>query len=114
MKVIRKYQSVYLSKRQAEFMQFIETGSNNFWEAYFQCHRKDRIDRHIRFYASWFNRTLKQIQMKGILQDIPYVYIVGKNWIWANPGVKSSKANFQALTLQPDSMNTRSEINRII
>ena len=110
------YNGVSISKRDYELMQFIQTGSNNFTEAYFvyENRKTNKIRYDTRFYASWFNRTLKRIQKKGLLREIPFVYKMGNGWVWANPGINASKANFECLTLHDAQMEMKAEINKII
>lgn len=116
MKEFRNYQGVSLPKNQADFVDFIETGSNSFWEVYyFYKFRKKRIGKPTIQIASWFNRQLKRIHKRGILKEIPFVYSDGLgNFIWANPGVNASKANFECLTLHDATMEMRSEQNKIL
>lgn len=112
---IYKYNGVEVSKRDWELIQFIQTGSNNFTEAYYVYeNRKPRRNPDLRFFASWFNRTLKRIHDKGLLQEIPFVYQVANGWIWMNPGINASKANFECLTLHDAQMELKAELSKII
>ena len=110
------YNGVNISKRDYELIQFIQTGSNNFTEAYFVYeHRKiHKIGYDVRFYASWFNRTLKKIHRKGLLQEIPFVYKIAGGYVWENPGINASKANFECVTLHDAQMELKSEISKIL
>ncbi len=112
---IYKYNGVEVSKRDWELIQFIQTGSNNFTEAYYVYqNRKSRKNYEIKFYASWFNRTLKRIHKKGLLREIPFVYKIANGYVWANPGINASKANFECLTLHDAQMELKSELNKIL
>lgn len=112
---IYKYQGVTISKRDYELIQFIQTGSNEFVEAYYIYeNRKVRKNMEIIFYASWFNRTLKRIQKKGILKEIPFVYKMAGGYVWANPGINASKANFECHTLHDAQMEQKMEMDKII
>lgn len=115
MKKIYKYNGTVVSKRDYELIQFIQTGSNNFQGAYWIAeHRKPRFG-DLRFYASWFNRSLKRIQAKGLLKDIPFAYNVnGDCYIWANPGINAAKANFECITLHDAEMEICAERNKIV
>lgn len=114
MKQLYIYNGVEVSKRDFELIQFIQTGSNNFQEAYWiSQHRKPRFG-DMRFYASWFNRTLKNLHKKGILKEIPFVYQVSNGFIWANPGINASKANFECITLHDAEMEMKAERNKIL
>lgn len=109
------YNGVNISKRDYELIQFIQTGSNELPRAYWISeHRKPRFG-DLRFYASWFNRSLKRIQNKGLLKEIPFAYRAnGDCWVWANPGINASKANFECVTLHDAQMELKSEMNKII
>jgi len=110
-----KYNGVEISKRDWELIQFIQTGSNEFTNAYYVYkNRKPKRNPDLRFFASWFNRTLKRIQKKGLLKEIPYVYEVAEGFIWANPGINASRANFECITLHDAEMELKAETNKII
>lgn len=117
MKSFRTYQGVRLSKNQADLVAFIETGSNDFTSAYFWYKYrkvKNGIKPTIQI-ASWFNRQLKRIKAKGILKEIPFViHANGDCFIWANPGVNASKANYECHTLHDAQMELKSELNKVI
>ncbi|MHA1420319.1 MAG: hypothetical protein ACTSPO_15500 [Candidatus Heimdallarchaeaceae archaeon] len=116
MKIFKTYQGVDLPKNQAYIIDFLQKGSNNWWEAYYMNpQRKPRKDRPIWTIASWFNRHLSRIHKKGLLKEVPFVYGDGRgNFIWSNPGINASRANFQALTLHNANMELKSEQNKII
>lgn len=111
-----KYRNVQLSKKQTEVINFLETGSNNFWEAYYNYEaRKKRMDRPTLTTATWFNKVIRSLHDLGIFKEIPFVLRYQNNmFIWQNPGVNSSKANFQALTLHDAFMEEKGERNKII
>lgn len=114
-RLMYKYNGVEVSKRDYELIQFIQTGSNDFVDAYYVYeNRKIRKSFEQVFYASWFNRTLKRIQKKGLLKEIPYVYRMGGGFVWQNPGINASKANFECLTLHDAQMELKKEMNKII
>lgn len=116
MKPTYKYNGVIVSKRDYELIRFIQTGSNNFTEAYFiyENRKIKTVSKSVQFYASWFNRTLKRIHTKNLLKEIPFVYKIAGGWVWANPGINASKANFECLTLHDAVMELKSEMNKII
>jgi hypothetical protein len=117
MKTIRKYQSIEVSKKEYEVIQFIETGSNNFWDSYYNYNgRKKRLNRPTETIKSWFNRSISGLHKKGLLMEIPFV-LGGNNglpYIWANPGLNASKANFECITIQDQFQESVSEYNKII
>lgn len=114
MATIYKFRGVEISKRQYAFIRFLEAGSNDFVECYNYTENKKRGYKDIRFFASWFNRTLKQLQKRGLLSEIPFVYRMGNGWVWSNPGVRGSKANFECFTLNNAQMEFRAEQRKII
>jgi hypothetical protein len=97
----RKYRNAQLSKKETEVVQFLETGSNNFWDAYYNYEgRKKRLDRPTLTTATWFNKVIASLHRHDIFKEIPFVLRFQNNmFIWQNPGINASKANFQALTL---------------
>lgn len=115
MKTIYKYNGIEISKRDYELIQFIQKGTNNFPDAYYiYKHRKPRKNPDIQFFASWFNRSLKRIQKKDLLLEIPYVYKIAGGYVWSNPGINASKANFECFTLHDAQMEMKSEMNKMI
>lgn len=113
--LIYKYNGVEISKREYELIQFIQKGGNNFTEAYYiYKNRKPRKSYDVQFFASWFNRTLKRIQKKGLLKEIPFVYKIAGGYVWGNPGINASKANFECHTLHDAQMEMKSEQNKIL
>lgn len=98
-----QYHGIELTKREAEVVLFLQTGSNEFWYAYYSYeHRKKVIGRPTLTIATWFNCTIKSLHEKGLFLHIPFVYKINKyssKFIWANPGINASKSNFQAITL---------------
>lgn len=110
----RKYQGIDVPKNQAAIIDFIQSGSNEFQKAYALSGKKNKGIKLVLFYASWFNRQLKRLHKRNLFMDIPYVYHVKDGFIWMNPGVNGSKANFQALTLQDANMELKAEQAKII
>lgn len=115
-----KYHNVELTKRESEIILFLQTGSNNFWDAYYNYEvRKKRMDRPTLTISSWFNSTLKGLHQKKLFTFIPFVLILrGKannyKFIWQNPGINASKANFEAFTLHDAVMEHRIELQKIL
>jgi hypothetical protein len=112
----RVYQKIQISKREKEVIEFIQTGSDRFWEAYFlYTGRKIRMDRSSMTMATWFNSVLKGLHQKGIFKEIPFAHRMpdGK-YLWANPGINASKANFECITIQEAVGETRYYVNKII
>lgn len=114
-----KYHNIDLSKKESELVLFLQTGSNDFWNAYYNYEiRKKRIDRPTLSISSWFNSILKGLHQKKLFTFIPFVLIIrGKHtykFIWANPGINASKANFQALTLHDAYIEHRTELQKIL
>jgi len=81
---------------------------------YIYKNRKVHTDYDIKFYASWVNQTLKNLHKKELLQEIPFVYKIAGGYIWSNPGINTSKANFECHTLHDAQMELKSEISKII
>ena len=115
MKKIYKYNGVEVSKREWEMIQFIQTGSNEFAHAYYMYkNRKPKRNPDLRFFASWFNRSLAKIHKKELLEEIPFVWKIAGGWVWDNPGINTSKANFECFTLHDAQMELKSEMSKII
>lgn len=112
----RKYQNVQLSKKETEVVAFLETGSNNFWEAYYNYEgRRKRFDRPTLTTATWFNKVIASLHKHDIFKEIPFVLSYQKSmFIWQNPGINASKANFECLTLHDAFMEEKSERNKIL
>lgn len=71
--------------------------------------------------VSWFNSGLKALHSKGLFLEIPFIYRSSVNfagswygYVWSNPGVNGSKANYQAFTLHDAQMEQHREMNKII
>lgn len=117
-----KYQGIELTKKESEVVKFIQTGSNNFVEAYFNYSgRKQRMTRPTWTIATWFNKVIKSLHDKGLFLEIPFIYhSVAAVWadsngfVWSNPGVNASKANFECFTLHDAQMEQKKEINKIL
>lgn len=115
MKSFKNYLGVQLSKNQSDLVDFLQTGSNNWWEAYYLWRfRKKRTGKPTIQLANWFNKVLKSIHKKRILKEIPYVLHCANGFIWANPGINANKANFECFTLHYAQMEIKSELKKII
>jgi hypothetical protein len=116
------YQNIEVSKRELEVIQFLQTGSNNFWDAYYQYQgRKQRLNRPTWTIATWFNKTIKSIHEKKLWLEIPFVYhSTNAMWanmngfVWSNPCLNGSKANFECFTLHDAQMEQKKEMAKII
>ena len=118
----REFQKIQVCKRELEVIRFLQTGSNNFVDAYFNYHsRKQRITRATWTIAIWFNKTIKSLHLKGLFLEIPFIYhstaaiwADSNGFVWSNPGLNASKANFECFTLHDAQMEQKSEMNKII
>lgn len=111
----RVYQNIELTKKQDEVIAFLETGSNKFWDAYYNYNgRKKRTNRPTLTISSWFNKTIKSMHEKGLFKEIPFVLHYNGLFIWQNPGVNASKANFECLTLHDAAMEEKAALSKII
>ena len=111
----RKYQNVQLSKKETEVVKFLETGSNNFWDAYYNYEaRKRRFDRPSLTICTWFNKVIKSLHNKGVFLEIPFVLNTPIGFIWQNPGINASKASFECLSLQDAIVEEKMAMNKII
>jgi len=113
---MRSHNSIEISKREYEVIQFLQTGSNFFWDAYYlYASRKKKIDRDLRVISSWFNKTLEGLHKKGIFKEVPFAHrMPNGKYMWINPGLNTSKANFECITLQETNQETRYFINKVI
>ncbi|MCH8067824.1 MAG: hypothetical protein IID16_00925 [Candidatus Marinimicrobia bacterium] len=94
-----------MSKKESELVEFLQTGSNDFKEAYYiYKHRKRKLEKDQRKIISWFNRTLMKLQMKHIASNIPFIWEGIK---WSNPGIEASKADL----IMEQKINHLREIN---
>lgn len=112
----KQYNKVEITKREYEVIQFIETGSNAFWNAFYNYQgRKVRMDRNIRTIATWFNKTISRLHSNGLFLELPFAYRMScGNYLWANPGINASKANYECITIQEANNETRYFVNKII
>lgn len=116
------YLGVKVSKKEKEVILFLQTGSNNFVEAYFNyLHRKQRMTRPTKTIVTWFNSVIKSLHNKGLFKEVPFIYYSKaatwentNGYVWMNPGVRGSKSNFQALTLHDAEQEFLAEKNKII
>lgn len=116
-----KFQEVEISKRESEVIKFLQTGSNEFYKAFYLYTGRKQNFRNVLPIVTWFNSTIKSLHSKGLFLEIPFVYHTTKNWagswygyMWANPGINASKANFECFTLHDAVMEHKSEMNKII
>lgn len=118
---MKTFQKIEVSKRELEVIRFLQTGSNNFVEAYFNYSgRKRRMTRPTWTIATWFNKTIKGLHNKQLFLEIPFIYhstaaawADSNGFVWSNPGVNASKANFECFTLHDAQMEMKKEINKI-
>lgn len=117
----REYQKIEVCKREMEVIRFLQTGSNNFWEAYYIYTQRKQNFRNVLPIVTWFNSTIKSLHSKGLFPEIPFILDTKANWdgswygyFWMNPGINASKANFECFTLHDAAMEQRAEINKII
>lgn len=96
----RQYHGVQLSKKESELIEFLQTGSDDFWKAFYVYKHRSKgksVKDDLRKEQSWFNKTLRSLKDKGLCENIPFVI---HHSLWRNPGLKASKAEFKAITLQ--------------
>ena len=83
----REYQTIKLSKRESEWVAWFQTASDKWEDAfYFYRGRKNRY-RTEQFLCSWFNRTLKKLQAKGLFDYVPFAFISDSGIRWVHPRV---------------------------
>lgn len=119
---MRQFDKIPVCKRELEVIRFLQTGSNNFWEAYYNYdQRKQRLARPTWTIATWFNKTIKSLHDKQLFLEIPFIFhSTAACWaningfVWANPGINGVKANYECFTLQDAVMEQKSELNKII
>lgn len=117
-----KFQGVEITKKESEVIYFLQTGSNEFWNAYYiYNNRKQRFSRPTWTIATWFNKVIKSLHSKELWLEIPFIYhstsAVWANmngFVWSNPGINSQKANYECLTLHDAVMEQKFEMNKII
>lgn len=118
---MRTFDKIIVCKRELEVIRFIQTGSNNFWESYYQYTHRKKNFRNVLPIVTWFNSTLKSLHSKGIFEEVSFIIKTDSNWVgswngyyWLNPGINASKANFECLTLHDAQMEQRTELNKIL
>ena len=119
---MRTFDKIQVSKRELEVIRFLQTGSNSFWDAYYNYEgRKQRLNRPTWTIATWFNKTIKGLHLKELFLEIPFVYhSVNATWgnsngfVWQNPGVNGVKANYECFTLHVSQMEMQAERNKIL
>ena len=119
---LRKFDKIIVSKREMEVINFLQTGSNDFWKSYYiYMHRKQNV-RNVLTIVTWFNSIIKSLHSKEVFLEIPFVIYAPKakwsgsyyGYYWANPGINASKANFECFTVQDAVMEERSLRNKVI
>lgn len=103
----RQYQGVQLSKKESELIEWLQKGEHN-WDAAFYVYanrKKKKVSDGLKE-RSWFNRTLQSLHKKGLCKNVGFVFA---GLPWRNPGIKASKADFVALTLQETNLQTKNE-----
>lgn len=118
---MRQFDKIPVCKRELEVIRFLQTGSNNFWEAYYIYTQRKQNVRSALSIATWFNSTLKSLHSKGVFLEVPFVVKCTHSWVgtwcgyfWLNPGINASKANFECFTLHDAQMEMKSEQNKIL
>jgi len=118
---MRQFDKIPVCKRELEVIRFLQTGSNNFWEAYYSYTGRKRKFADVLSIVTWFNTTIKGLHSKGLFLEVPFIYhttvrIKGSwyGYVWANPGINASKANFECFTLHDAQMEMKSEQNKIL
>lgn len=118
---MREFDKIIVSKRELEVIRFLQTGSNNFWEAYYSyTHRKKKF-RDVLPIVTWFNSTIKGLHKKQLFLEVPFIYHSPKNnfkgtwygYFWQNPGLNGVKANYECFTLQDAVMEQKMKSNKI-
>lgn len=96
------YQGVNLSKREAEWVKWFETGSDHWQEAFAQYKARRIAKRWSPQYEvrakTWFNKTVKSLKRKGLFLNCPYAFISVSGICWKHPGFENS--GFVAETVQ--------------
>ena len=119
---MKEFDKIQVCKRELEVIRFLQTGSNNFWEAYYSyTHRRQNIKNALTT-VTWFNKTIKSLHNKGLFLEVPFVYHSPKanftgswyGYFWLNPGLNGVKANYECFTLQDAHMEHRQELNKVI
>lgn len=88
----RIYQGSEASKKEREWIDWYEKGSDYWWNAYYEYEGRRRVVRASRFGSetekSWFNSVLKSLKKKGMFDYVPFVFddsIIK----WVHPGFKN-------------------------
>jgi hypothetical protein len=106
----RQYQSVQLSKKESELIEWLQKGEHNWSEAFYIYANRRKVGVITKGLKerSWFNKTLRGLHTKGLCKNVGFVL---NGLPWRNPGIKASKSNFVALTLQETNIETK-QLNR--
>lgn len=108
---MRVYNGTIISKKERELIDFLQTGSSDWSQAFYQYKQRRKAKFFPSKNRSWFNTTLKKLKAKGLFTEVPFV-LNGLEWF--NPGIKGSKANFTAITKQNDFQEHREVLKKII
>lgn len=118
----RIFDKIQVCKRELEVIRFLQTGSNNFWDAFYSYNGRKQNFRNVLPIVTWFNSTIKGLHSKGLFLEVPFIYHSTKanfagswyGYFWLNPGLNGVKANYECFTLHDAQMEMKSEQNKII
>ena len=109
------HNGIVISKKEQEFIKFLLKGTSVFQEAFFEYGaRRKNMRRNLRTIASWFNKVLEGLKRKELCSEIPFILIHPDGFIWSNPGIRSNRDSYIALTLQEDFQLSDYELKKII
>lgn len=119
---MKDFGKVQVTKKEYEVIRFLQTGSNNFWDAYYNYEgRKKRIDRPMWTIVTWFNKVVKCLHTRKLFLEVPFIYhSINATWagkhgfVWINPGLNGVKSNLECFTIQETNQENKSIINKII
>jgi len=109
----RQYQGVQLSKKESELITWIQKGSNNYTQAFYEYpnrRKKGGIKTTSQKETSWFNKTLKGLKSKGFCLNVPFALPL---LAWFNPGITNDTSQLKSETLQEDFQENRIERKKI-
>ena len=84
----REIDSVRVCKREYELYSWLLLGLNAWQDAFYQYPNRRKRVRDSRQIASWFNRTLRGLQGKGLCGTVKFV-TAGNPFGWFNPMLDS-------------------------
>ena len=118
---MRIFDKIQVCKRELELIRFLQSGSNNFWEAYYSYTGRKQNFRNVLPIVTWFNSTIKSLHSKGLFLEVPFIVDTRTNWegswygyLWLNPGLNGVKANYECFTLHDSQMEMKMERNKIL